>query len=336
MAEETTISTPVDSSAVDTSSNVEPETTTTEVATDTSTEEPTTADTTAETETQTADTQPETLYAGKYKSIEELEKGYKEAEKSFTRANELEKKYNELIQKQQTEAQQVQAQKLQQAQARGFNSVEQQEIHDKVQLAEFEYYANNIQQVPPEYSENARQALLNYYNTANTAYLEEAKRYFSSNFIENVAVAKQNLTNQLNRELSNKRYQQSDKQAQELATVLKADYADFLADVNTNEGKSQALKAFCDVGSINSKEDMQIFQDIYSKIANYERTQAIKEYEAQKAIDKTKQASQISTNPSDFVLGDTVPTYAEIAKMTQKQFDEACRKFGEDKIILAK
>ncbi|MDE6149056.1 MAG: hypothetical protein K2F81_03040 [Ruminococcus sp.] len=324
--EDTQISTPVEETVADTSKNVEPAETV-----ETSNTEPGTEEITAETETTAQDEQEatETLYAGKYKSVEDLEKGYTEAQKFVNKASEFEKKYNELLEKQTKDAERIQQEKLQQAQYRGFDSVEQQEIADKVQIAELEYYANNLPSVNPEYAETARQYLQEYYNTGNKAYLNEAKRFFPSNFVEKVALAKSNLEAQLNSEFENARKFKADEQASQLAQILKTDFAEFLGDIQANEGKAKALKSFCDAGSINSKEDMKVFQDIYSQIAKYEREQAIKEYEAQKNIEATKQASQINSN-SQSIVPDNKETYTdeEIGNMSMAQFDKIMKERG--------
>lgn len=340
--EETQISTPVDTTVSDTSTSVEP-------ATDTSTVEPETVGSPAENETQNVENQPDNttnegpetkpegnLYAGKYKTVEDLVNGYNEAQKFVEKASSFEKKYNDLLEKQAKEAEKIQSEKLQQAQYRGFNSIEQQEIADKVQIAELEYYANNLTSVNPEYAETARQYLAEYYNTGNKTYLNEAKRFFSSDFIEKVALAKSNLEAKLNQQFENNKKLKADEQASQLANVLKADFAEFLGDIQINEGKAKALKSFCDVGSINSKEDMQVFQDIYSLIAKYEREQAIKEQEAQKIIETTKQGAQIKSNPTNVPQAEDIPTYEQIINMSQAEYDEAVNKYGFAKLLQAK
>ena len=265
-----------------------------------------------------------------------MEKGYNEAQKSVAKASELEKKYNELLQKQQAEIERIAQQKLQQAQQRGFNSIEALEIADKVQVAEFEYYANNLNQVAPEYYQEVQGHLLNYYNTGHKAYLDEAKRYFTSDFIERVANEKSRYESQLRGEYQAQQRAKAEAQEAELAEILKADYAEFLADVQENEGKAQALKSFCDVGSITSKEDMQVFHDIYNKIAKYERELAIKEYEASKAIEETKNKSQIDGGINNVISSDGSLTYAQIQRMSQAEFDQAVEKYGLEAVINAK
>lgn len=327
MADETTVSTPADTTVTDTSATVEP---TNDV--DTSTAEPSSDVNTAETGTETQDggqTEP-TLYAGKYKTVEELEKGYKESQKVFNEKAEIEKKYNDLLQQKETEYQKAEQQRLEQARQRGFRTAEDAEISDKVQVAEFECYANNLNYINPEYTDTVRQNLLNYYNTGNQAYLNEAKRYFPSDLIENIALQKSQYEQQLRNQFAEKRKQFDDMNASKLAETLKTDYAEFLSDLDSNAPKAEALKMFCNTGLINTPEDMKVFQDVYSNIVNFAKEQAIKEYEANKAIEATKQGAVIDGENSTSFDINSKPKSSDIANMTQKQFDKYCEKYGHD------
>lgn len=327
MADETTVSTPADTTVTDTSATVEP---TTDV--DTSTVEPNTDVNTAETGTETQDggqTEP-TLYAGKYKTVEELEKGYKESQKVFNEKAEIEKKYNDLLQQKETEYQKAEQQRLEQARQRGFRTAEDAEISDKVQVAEFECYANNLNYINPEHTDTVRQNLLNYYNTGNQAYLNEAKRYFPSDLIENIALQKFQYEQQLRNQFAEKRKQFDDMNASKLAETLKTDYAEILSDLDSNAPKAEALKIFCNTGLINTPEDMKVFQDVYSNIVNFAKEQAIKEYEANKAIEATKQGAVIDGENSTSFNINSKPKSSDIANMTQKQFDKYCEKYGHD------
>lgn len=327
MADETTVSTPAETTATDTSATVEP---TNDV--DTSTAEPSADVNTAETGTETQDggqTEP-TLYAGKYKTVEELEKGYKESQKVFNEKAEIEKKYNDLLKQKETEYQKAEQQRLEQARQRGFRTAEDAEISDKVQVAEFECYANNLNYINPEYTDTVRQNLLNYYNTGNQAYLNEAKRYFPSDLIENIALQKSQYEQQLRKQFAEKRKQFDDMNASKLAETLKTDYADFLSDLDSNAPKAEALKMFCNTGLINTPEDMKVFQDVYSNIVNSAKEQAIKEYEANKAIEATKQGAVIDGENSTSFDINSKPKSSDIANMTQKQFDKYCEKYGHD------
>ena len=130
MENETEISTPEQTSNADTLPQVEPEAE--QTISDTSTSQPACDEKTAETETDeptsndvqasqqaqseqdlAQETQEPKLYAGKYKSVDELVKGYTEAQKFISKAGELEKKYNELLQNHEKEAQKAEEEKLQ-------------------------------------------------------------------------------------------------------------------------------------------------------------------------------------------------------------------------------
>lgn len=348
MAEETTISTPVDNStSADTSSSVEPastgsDTTVGNAAADTSTQEPVITETTAETGTQTG-TQTEILYAGKYKTIEELEKGYKEAEKSFNKASEFEKKYNELLQQKEKETAQQQQQALLHAQQRGFDSIEQQQITDYLNDVEFKEYWNYAGVLPSEAIGQVQQYLQQGYNLLQQgytkdaqSYLNEAKRYFPSDFIEQVALAKSKEQSRLTQQYEAQAKQRQEQTTQELAQAIKTDFAEFLSDLGENSGKAEALQAFCNTGAISSKEDMQIFMNIYNKIVDTAKTSAIKEYEAQKAIDATKQSAQIESGSINVPQAEDIPTYEQIKNMSQEEYDAAVNKYGFAKLLQAK
>lgn len=328
MTTETEITTPVETADVETSSETTP------VETDTVVDEQPVEET-AVTETEEPSQEPE-LLAGKYKTVDDLVKGYKHAESFISKANEFEKKYNELVAKQQAEVQRLTEQKLQEAQLRGFQSVEQQEIADQVQVAEFEYYWNNLSQINPEQAQTVQQCLQAYYQSGHPSYLEEAKRYFPADFIERVAVAKSDLQSRLSNEYKQRQNQELEAKQYQLAQTLKADFGEFLGDLETNTGKSQALQQFCHAGFINSVEDMKAFVDVYDAIAQFERAAQLKEIEAQKVIDETKNKAVIDTGVSIDDNGDNPPTYAQIQAMTQSEFDKACDRWGVEKIINAK
>ena len=315
MADESTvteISTPAETPVEDTSTNVEPDNT------GTSTVEPETGDAAAGTETKTQETR---LYADKYKSVEDLEKGYKELQGVYTKASDFEQKYNDLLAQQQANAQRIEQQNLNEARSKGFQSPQEQRIAESVQVAEFEQYVNNLNSINPEYLEAVRHNLLQYYQTAHPAYLEEAKRYFPPSIIENVTLAKNSLQHRLISEYQAQQAQIADQNTRNLAEALKTEFPDFLNELKNNEGRAQALQQFCNAGFINSKEDMQAFINVVSKIEATAKEQAIAEYEAQKAIEKTKKAAQISSNT---FIPENKEKYSEedLAKMPQAQFDK--------------
>lgn len=330
MTEETTISTPEE--VTETTDTV-----TDEVPVETETE--TTSEVTPETETETAETETETiqtpeteqkkLYAGKYASIEELEKGYGELNKAYTQANQIKAKYDELL-KEQEKQQQI---NLEQAQKAGFNTVEDQEIAKNVQLAEFNAFWSNLNSLDAEVQPQVQQYLTEYYKTGNTDFLKAAKAYFSADFLERVAIGKKDYENQLKNDFQTKQTELKNQHDAELAETLRTDFAELLADVNENKGKAQALKAFCDADFITSKEDMQVFADIYKQIADYERAAAIKEYEAAKVIEKTKTAAKIGTGSNSDGVLDVMPTLEELEKMSADDYSKAVDKYGLQKLF---
>lgn len=329
MADETEISTPVETSDVTTSTETPEVSETAEVEVTDETQ-------TAETETQgEGGTAPETekLYAGKYKSIDELEKGYAELNKSYTQSKQVQAKYNELLRKQE----QQEARMLQKAQQQGFNTVNDQRIAQQVAQAELDEFINGLNYyVEPDNQIQVQQYLNAYRQTRDLRYLNEAKRYYPSDILENIAVAKLQMQNNLKAQYDRETREKAEKADAELAEELRADYGDFLETVKASEPISKALEMFCNAGFIQSKEDMEAFKGIIDGITDNVKAQAIKEYEAQKAIEATKQAAQIESNPDSFVFGENVPTYAQLAAMSQEDFEKACDKYGMEKIWAAK
>jgi hypothetical protein len=320
MTVETEISTPVMEEMEDTSVNVEPETQDVE---DTSIAEPETIPA-AETETEAVIEEPR-MYAGKYKTVEDLEKGYDEAQKSVAKATEFEKKYNELLSRQKMETERIVQERLREAQSQGYRSAEEQELDMQLKAVEYQLYANNLNSiVSPEYIQDVSNLLTQYYATGHRAYLDEAKRYYSSDFIEQAARTKASYHQQLVNNYNAQRQAKIEEEESQLAEILKAEFADFLADIQTNEAKALALKTFCNTGSITSKEDMQVFHDIYTQIAKHEREQAIKELEAQKVIEEAKNKAVIDAgSQATGEIGGLKESYtqAEVDAMTQAEFD---------------
>lgn len=327
MADETEISTPVETSDVTTSTDTPGVSETAEVEVTDETQ-------TAETETQTeGGPQQEKLYAGKYKSIDEFEKGYAELNKSYTQSKQVQAKYNELLRKQE----QQEARMLQKAQQQGYNTVNDQRIAQQVAQAELDEFINGLNYyVEPDSQIQVQQYLNAYRQTGDLRYLNEAKRYYPSDVLENIAVAKLQMQNNLKAQYEKETRERAEKADAELAEELRAEYGDFIETVKASEPISKALQMFCNAGFIQSKEDMEAFKGIIDGITDNVKAQAIKEYEAQKAIEATKQAAQIEGNPDSFVFGENVPTYAQLAAMSQEDFEKACDKYGMEKIWAAK
>lgn len=334
MAEQETVTemtTPVETVAEDTSASVEPETT------DTSTAEPETTEVTADTETETTqgeeppaqEEQEQVMYAGKYKSIEAFEKGYKELNAQLTKQQE---QINAYLRAESERKEQMQKQALEQAKYRGFETVEDAQIGQQTDLAEFNYYWQNVQSLPPEYAMEAEKALREYHKSYNKAYLEEAKRYFPSNFIEQVAIAKSNQEAQLKQALNAQKAHQQDQQEQNIANQIREAHAEFLADIQQNSAKSTFLKLACNAGVINSVDDMNIFAAEYANLEKAMREQAIKEFQAQKAIDEAKSKAVIPTGSQAQLQTETGLPTAEELRTNPKLYGKAVKKWGMDKV----
>ena len=326
MADDTEISTPVETSDVTTSTEAPEVSETADV--EVAEEETQTAETETE-ETQAEEPAEEKLYAGKYKSIEELEKGYQEAQKTLTQNLQIKAKYDELLKKQE----QQEALRLEKARELGYSNVKDAEIDRQVDLAEYNEFSNALRMVDPDYQAQVYQYLNNYFQTGDTSYLNEAKRYYPSDFLERVAVGKVEMKNKLKAQYDAEIRAKADKATAELAQTLKTDYAEFLSDAADNKGKAQALKSFCDANFIQSKEDMDVFVGIYKQIADYERAAAIKEYEAQKAIEETKQKATIQTDNVGVGLNadEEMPT-ADAMREDSSLYRKAVKKFGMEKV----
>ena len=68
-------------------------------------------------------------------------------------------------------------------------------------------------------------------------------------------------------------------------------------------------------------------------IVNFAKEQAIKEYEANKAIEATKQGAVVSQGSDSYDLNsDKLPTYEQIANMSDAEYAKAYEKYG-DKLL---
>ena len=328
MTAEAEISTPVEAVAEETSTITEPvEETETPVVEPESTEE------TAEVQAEV--TEEPVVYAGKYNSVEALEKGYKELESKLGKPNEYEQKYNELLEKQAKAEREAYEAKVREANNHGFRTVEDQEAYEKLQATELEWYANNLNLVTPENYENARAYLGEYLRTGNLAYFAEAEKLFPIDFVKQAGVRKAELGARLQGEIAHKRQLAREEQDRTLAEAIKRDFAEFLGDTATNAQKANALKAMCDAGAINSVEDMQNFVQLYNGIVDSAKELAIKEYKANLAIEETKQKAVIDAGTVNADNGDNPPSYAQLQRMSQEEFNKACDKWGVEKIMNA-
>ena len=126
----------------------------------------------------------EKLYAGKYKSLEELEKGYLEAQKFVGKAGELEKQLA-AYKEQEDKAREL---REMQAKAQGFTDIEEQNIAAQVAVHEFNLFAEALEAgYAKEHYNEAYQALLKYQQTGNPNDLAIAKRLFAPEALEFIA-----------------------------------------------------------------------------------------------------------------------------------------------------
>lgn len=199
----TDIATPVESSTADNSSQ-EPVESVTSINESEPAADIQTAD---ETETQKQETkkeQEEKLLAGKYKSVEELEKGYKEAEKFVGRTAELEKQL--AVYKEQEEK--AMAAREMQARQNGFSDVEEQQIMADVAVHEFNLFAQALQAgYAGENYNDAYQALLKYEQTGNASDLTMVKRLFTPEALELIAENRKAFKDQKIQEYNQKKQQ---------------------------------------------------------------------------------------------------------------------------------
>lgn len=151
---------------------------------DTSSSEPEATEIKAEAEEKSIEKEPEQLYFGKYKTLEEAEKGYKEAEKSFNRAAELEKQLKAF---QQAEEQAKLAQ-IQEAKRLGFSTPEEQAVERECREYECSLYERGLQFITdPKAREEAGYYFQQYKNSGNTNYLETAIEYMNPVVAANIA-----------------------------------------------------------------------------------------------------------------------------------------------------
>lgn len=136
-------------------------------------------------EAENTDTNPsEQLIFGKYKNIEEAEKGYKEAERSFSRVAELEKQ----LKAYQDAENQAREQKEIEARNAGYADTQEQEVKYDIANHEFKRYCEALERhLSGENYTKAYNALRYYQQTGNKQYLDMAKGYFSPAVISQIA-----------------------------------------------------------------------------------------------------------------------------------------------------
>lgn len=322
MAEETEISTP----------EVETETTTSSdevVETTTSNDEIENGENTAETETEDGEVAEPQLYAGKYKTVDELVKGYNELQKSYTQGQQIKSKYDELLKQQKAE----QDKQLANAKELGFNTVQDKEISDRVNNYEYQKYANALNYLPQEYQKEVFDYLNSYAQTGDKRYLEAAKAYYSSNFVEQTAREAFGFENQLKQQYELRSQKEKQEQEAALFDSLKADWGEWAQSMQECKPAQDALNMFYNAGFIKSTEDMKVFTEICDGIMKYASDKAVKEYEANKAIEATKKAASIDGGTVTDVDMSTIPTLEQLEKMSPAEYDKAVSKYGLKKLF---
>ena len=245
---------------------------------DTSTQEPVEVNTPADTSTdgieptevvKTADTEEkndndkqvetveEKLYAGKYKTPEDLEKAYKEAEKAVTQKAEYEKQLQ--IYKEQEEK--VKLEREMQARQMGFGTVDEQNIAKDTAVNEFNLFAQalNTGKAGGDF-DVAFAALQSYQSTGNPEYLKEAKGYFSPETLEFIAVKNEAFKNGKLDELKHKQTQQNYLSIKENLENFAKENNDWLEPKSRQDVIGLVIKAFG--SSANLKETKDLIDNI--------------------------------------------------------------------------
>lgn len=332
------ISTPVKTASVDTSVTSEPVEAETSETTVTEPTQPTeTAETTTETVEPTTEPQPaEKLYAGKYKSIEDLEKGYKEAEKSFNKVAELEKRIKEFESKQPKYV----------TEEGKFNPELKLQYDQYIDNQEFITYSELARQLDNE-TRNEVEHLLreaqNLYNPRNkSAYkqkLKEAKNYFDSEVIESIAERKKVLEAQANQKMQG--YEQEERNRKLTVCAEKIKNAPELYELVNQESPNFKPEVMGILDAVfNAYGDVDIPQVMNA--INTIKEMGVKEYQAKQEFEKTKtqanvgQGNNVTTpQPETISAKDAAKNYQKYVDKFQKEglsFKDAMAKV--DTIIL--
>lgn len=306
------ISTPVEPASVDTSVTSAPETTdTTEIVTEPTQPTEPTAETTTETATQeTEPTEPaEKLYAGKYKSIEDLEKGYKEAEKSFNKVAELEKRIKDYESKQPKYVNEDGK----------FNPEIKLQYDQYIDNQEFLTYAELARQLDADTRDEVERLLSEaqrVYNPRNRqAYLsklKEAKNYFDSEVIENIADRKKSLEAQAKEKMRGYEQQERNRRANECAQKIRE--VPELYDLVNQESKNFKPEVMSILDAVfDAYGDVDVPQVL--KAINTIKELGVKEYQAKQEFEKTRtNASVVQGNNVTTQQQTSLPTRAELLK----------------------
>lgn len=302
MAEE--ISTPVETTPTDTSIDSAPEVTQ-EVTDDTAPAEPVNVEEAAETTEpkKPEDTEPK-LYAGKFKSVEELEKGYNEAQKYVRESAELKKQ-------------------LQQQQPQIVNEYGQidkrfeQQYRQNIDNQEFMAYVNGSRGLDIETRQEVEDLLVDAQRlylmgdkAAYTSKLAEVKQHFNPNVIEQIAQRKLMAENAMQQEFERAKYQQKYDRGAELAKNVEADSELFsLLNAGSENYMPELFQIFKDTFDIYGSVNVTAFKNVINKVKEL----GVKQYLAAQEIEKTKGLAQVPSG------NNTVKT--EPKKLTSEQLE---------------
>lgn len=282
------ISTPDVTTATDTSTVSAPETTTTnEVVTDTAateTKEPETEQNTAEIkQDETTQEEPPKLYANKYKSVEELEKGYNEAQKYVSKVAELEKQIREMKEP-----------KIVNENGKIDKSFETQYLFD-IDNQEFLAYDNLARRLEPETRqevENLLQEAKNLYFYDKNAYankMNEVEQYFNPNVIKTIARNKDKALAEMQTKFNEA------KQAQKLergkGLVAEVEAMPELYNVLNEQSENyipEVFGVFKDIFETHGTVDVKSFNEALNKVKELGKKEYIASLEREKAKEQAK------------------------------------------------
>lgn len=274
-------------------------------------------------ETETKPEEPK-LYAGKYKSVEELENGYKEAEKYINKANELEKQlksYTDAEQKAAAERENV-------AKQAGFDNETQQRLFYDVKNHEFKRYVEALSTVSGENFAKAQNALLRYQQTGNANDLAAVKSCFLPDVIE--AIAKDTAKFEAQKSSEYYQYQEnlSWKNKKAALEQFAKDTGDWL-----NPKERQEIVGLA-VNITNGDIDLPTLKNLIDACEK----QAVDRYIAeQKAAAENNEAQNSLTPPNAAPSGNGEHWFsnADVAAMSESEFDKNAKKI-EEQILLEK
>lgn len=289
MAEE--ISTPVETTeTVNTSVNESVETTQEVVENTENTELANVEETAETTEAEKPAEQEPKLYAGKFKSVEELEKGYSETQKYVKETAELKKQLQQLQQQQKPQIVNEQGQ---------IDKNFEQQYKQNIDNQEFMSYVNGSRGLELEQRQEVENLLVDAQRLylmgdkmAYNAKLAEVKQYFNPNIIEHIAQRKLMAENAMKQEFERAKYQQRYDRGAELAKDVEADAELFnLLNEKSENYVPELFQVFKNTFDTYGSVDLEQFKTTINKIKEI----GVKQYLATQAMEKTKGQAQVPT-----------------------------------------